>query len=286
MEPRLRLDISWRDLAAAVVACFRGCDGKLIDGPRVLTCFSVRSAFDLALSALALGKGDEVVLSSFTVPHMEEIVKAHGATPVALDLDPETMAPSARDLEAVMTRNTRLVVVAHLFGARLDLTALARTAHARGALLVEDAAQAYDGQWRGHKEADLTLFSFGTIKTKTALGGACVAVKDGDLRRRMAAILASLPLSPTSAFAKKLAVAAVIKALTGRLAFSILFSFGRLLGWDYDRFLNEAVRSFRRGPLLTALRKRLCPAQRSLLARRLGQTCDLRGRARSGDAAR
>ena len=75
-----------------------------------------------------------------------------------------------------------MILVAHLFGSRVDLAPLARP----GVLLVEDCAQSFRGPGaRGDPPADVSLFSFGSIKTATALGGALVRVEDAALRARM-----------------------------------------------------------------------------------------------------
>src|SRR5207244_7603323 len=129
--PRLRLDIDPTDLAFAFQACFRpghATEARVLRawgrGEECMACLSVRSAFDLVLQALPTTERDEVVFSALTHPDMVRLAEAHGLKPVPLDIDLETLAPRARALEDLISARTRVVVVAHLFGTRVDLSAI------------------------------------------------------------------------------------------------------------------------------------------------------------------
>ena len=151
-----------------------------------IVCLSVRSAFELLLETLQLAPGDEIVFTAITHPDMVRIAEARGLVPIPLDLDPATLAPDAETLERVITPRSRLLVVAHLFGGRVDLAPLVSVARRHQLLVVEDCAQCFTGPHdRGDEFADASLFSFGSIKTATALGGALVRVADRRLAGRM-----------------------------------------------------------------------------------------------------
>ena len=131
------------------------------------------------MQALDLKPGDEVIFSALNVRGMVKIVKEAGLVPVPVDLDLAHMGPSVERLKAAITKRSRVFVVAHLFGTRLDLDPLFKLAKARGLVTVEDCAQAFNGRnYPGSAAADLNMFSFGPIKTATALGGALIRVKD------------------------------------------------------------------------------------------------------------
>lgn len=88
-------------------------------------------------------------------------------------------------------QNTRLVVVAHLFGSRAPLDEVVSLARQHNLMVVEDAAEAFVGHsYKGHDDVDISLFSFGTIKTATALGGCVARVKNSVTRARMTALQA------------------------------------------------------------------------------------------------
>lgn len=199
LYPRLTLDLSVRDLAYAVAACARqpdaACEASALESEWApagdgLVALSVRSAFDLYLSALALPAGSEILLSGVTIPDMGRIVREHGLIPVPVDVALETLFPSPIDCERAWSPNVRLLVIAHLFGGRNDLTPIAAWARARGIPLVEDCAQAFRApDERGSPLADATFYSFGSIKTMTALGGALVRVADAQVLARMRAAI-------------------------------------------------------------------------------------------------
>jgi dTDP-4-amino-4,6-dideoxygalactose transaminase len=140
-------------------------------------------------------------------------------------------------------------------------------------LLWEDCAQAFDGRYAGHPEADAVMFSFGPIKTATALGGGLLRVRDRALLARMRSAEESWPVQETwssrRSFVSRVARYAVLKFLSGRIAFGVFWRCLKLLGRDPDRVLNSAVRSFPGDALMAQLRHRAPAAMLRLLARRL-----------------
>ena len=77
-----------------------------------MVCYSVRSGWDLWLRAQGLLAGQEVIVSAVTHPDMVRIIHGHGLCAVPVDIDPETLAPRLRTLEAALTSRTRVVLVA------------------------------------------------------------------------------------------------------------------------------------------------------------------------------
>ena len=96
-----------------------------------------------------------------------------------MDIDPGTLAVRPWMLEAALTPRTRVVLVAHLFGGRMDLGGIARFARI-AACSSSGTAQAFQGPKRmGDPASDVSMYSFGTLKTSTALGGAVLRVATG-----------------------------------------------------------------------------------------------------------
>lgn len=245
MYARHRLDLDAFDVAAAARALARG-NPPAIDVPGMLPCLSVRSGFHLLLEALRLPQGTEVAFSALTHPDMPQLARHHGLVPVPIDLDPETLAPEPASLAAAVTGRTRLVVVAHLFGGLVDLGPVLEAAAPRGALVVEDCAQAYAGPgYEGDPRAAVSMFSFGLLKTATALGGALLCVRDGRLRQRMIELQAAWPVQDRRAYAKRVALAAAFLAGGRPAPYGMLAGLHSLTGRDWDRRVNGAVRAFR-----------------------------------------
>ena len=106
------------------------------------------TALELALRALDVGAGHEVLIPSYVCDALHHAVSRCGAEPVLVDADPETLSLSAKDAEARVTRRTRAVIVPHAFGLVVDLTPF----HALGVPVIEDCAQALGGA-RGGRPA-------------------------------------------------------------------------------------------------------------------------------------
>ena len=279
MIPRQKLDIGWRDIGYGLRACCgRGDAGaaqvrvEALWSPsgNALALLSVRSGFDLALQQLALPRGSEVLVSAVTIRDMVTVLEHHGLVAVPLDLDADTCAVQAETLERAVTANTRAVVIAHLFGSRMPMDGLVAAARRHGLLVFEDCAQAFaaDG-YRGHPGSDIVMFSFGTIKTATALGGALFTFRDAALRDALAARQRDWPLQPQRTFLRKLLRIAMLKGLSGRWPYTVFVFLCRALGRNHDRVISQAVRGFAGGDLLRLLRHRPPAAMLELLARRL-----------------
>jgi perosamine synthetase len=264
MYARHRLDIGLRDLVPAAAARRRGQPGTAPAG--AMGCLSVRSGFHLLLQALDLPRGSEVVFSAVTHPDLPRLAEEHGLVGVPVDLDPETLAPRPTLLESAVTPRTRLVVVAHLFGGLVDLTPAAEVARRAGALLVEDCAQAYAGPgWEGDPRAAVSMFSFGVLKTATAIGGAVLYVRDGGLLTRMALIHACWPRQREAAYAARVARCAALLAGGRPLPYRLLAEYHRATGRDLDAMVNGAVRSFPAGGGAELVRRLELRPSRSLL---------------------
>ncbi len=235
-----------------------------------LVCLSVRSAFDLLLQALALAPGDEIAVSAITHPDMARIIAAHGLRALPVDLDPATLAPRTELLEQALRPRTRAVLVAHLFGGRVDLAPLADLARRRELLLIEDCAQSLRGHADGGSSAaDLSLFSFGSIKRATALGGCVVRVRDRGLRERMAAIQSAWPVQSRREYAARAVKFSALVLLTRPRSYWVLARTLEALGRDFDAVVSGAVRGFPGADLVGRIRRRPSAPLLALLERRL-----------------
>jgi len=295
-----RFDLTWSDLGASLAHCLRpaGADEAAAElehlwSPQgdALACLSVRSAFDLYLETRRFPPGTEIVFSAMTVADMPRIALRHGLVPVPADLDPATAAPSVGTLERACTSETRAVVLAHLFGGRMDVDELVRFAHERGLEVVEDCAEAYSGPgFTGHPDSDVTLFSFGPIKHATALGGALARVRDPELLARMRALHASWPRQAVPLYAFRVLKYTTLYGLSLRLPYTLISAAARLLHLDLDRLTNRLTRGFGNRKLFRRIRRRPSAPLLRTLTRRLSQDIgrlrvqEVRGRRLVSDA--
>ena len=276
-----RLDLSWADCAFAMRCCatppaWSPTAERIVrlwsPAGDALVCLGVRSAFDLYLRTRRWKPGDEIVFSALTVPDMPEIARRHGLRAVPLDVDPATAVWRPEDLETAVGPRTRALVLAHLFGTRADVTGALEVARSRDVAVIEDCAQAYAGPgWSGHPQTDLALFSFGSMKTATALGGALVGVRDPSIRAEMARLFACDPVQPTAEFCRRVLMAGVQKAASGPRAFGMLTALLETLPLDREQVLHGLTRNLPGALSLASLRRRPCAALLALLERRLSQ---------------
>lgn len=285
MIPRKRIDIGWADLAYGIGACFvpgdREAAARRLErswaGARAgLACLSVRSGLDALLGALAFARGDEIVVSAINIRDMARVIEAHGLVPVPVDLDMRQLALDPRALERAATPRARAVLVAHLYGARMPMEEIVRVARARGLLVIEDCAQAWTGDgWRGHPQSDVALFSFGPIKTATALAGGLLAFRDPGLRDRVRAYQERWPVHSRWRYLARLAKYAVFVLLGARAFFTLFTAACRVLGVSHERLLAGSVRGFAGGDFFRMIRQRPSFPLLALLARRI-ETYDRR----------
>ena len=254
-----------------------------------LACFSVRGGFHLLLSALALPAGSEVLFSAVTHPDMPLLAQHHGLVPVPVDLDLATLAPHPEAVQRAVTDRARVLVVAHLFGGHVDLAQVAGLCRRNGILLVEDCAQAFDGpRDTGDGLADVSMFSFGILKTATALGGAMLTVRDASFVARMRQIQRRWPLQKPSAHLKRIAQTSAFVGLTRPAPYTTIARGARAIHADFDHTVNTAVRAFPAGStseLVHRLERRPGAPLLKLLAHRLGSFdhARLAARAASGE---
>ncbi len=146
-------------------------------------------ALHLALRALEVGPGDDVIVPANSFVATTEAVVLAGATPRFADVDPGTLLLTPHSIEAAMTPATRAVLVVHLYGQLPDMEAIEATASRLGIHLVEDAAQAHGATWRGRRAGSFGImgcFSFYPGKNLGAYGDAgAVVTSDERLMLRL-----------------------------------------------------------------------------------------------------
>lgn len=138
-----------------------------------ITCNNGTSALHLAMSALGIGPGDEVILPANTFIATAWGVSYVGATPVFVDCDPDTWEIDANAIEAAITPKTKAIAGVHLYGQPFDIDAVKSIAQKHDLYLIEDAAQAHGALYKGKKVGgfgDMACFSFYPGKNLGACG--------------------------------------------------------------------------------------------------------------------
>src|SRR4249920_1187376 len=153
------------------------------------------TALHLALVALGIGPGDEVITVSHSFIATANVIHYSGATPVFVDVDPATFNMNPALIEAAITPKTRAILCVHQMGMPCDLGAIVKLARARGLYVIEDAACAigseilWDGQWEkiGKAHGDIACFSFHPRKVMSTGDGGMITTnnKEWDAKCRL-----------------------------------------------------------------------------------------------------
>lgn len=144
---------------------------------------SATAGMHIALKALGIGPGDEVITPSMTWVSTVNLIVLAGATPVFVDVDRDTLMASPQAIEACLTDRTRLIIPVHFAGAAVDIEPIRRLAASRNIFLVEDAAHALGTQYRGERigRKGTSIFSFHPIKNITTGEGGMFCSDDPEL---------------------------------------------------------------------------------------------------------
>lgn len=154
-----------------------------------VACNSGTDALYLALRALQIGSGDEVITTPFTFFATAEVISAVGATPVFVDINPHTFNMDVTKIEDAITDRTRAVLPVHLFGQPVDMFALMQTARSHNLYVVEDCAQSAGAVWANQSVGSIGhigCFSFYPTKNLGGCGdGGAITTNDPHLAAKV-----------------------------------------------------------------------------------------------------
>ncbi len=158
------------------------------DGTEAIAVNSATAGLHLALEAVGIGPGDEVVTTPYTFTATAEVVRYLGADPVFVDIDPATFNIDPTCIEAAITSRTKAIIPVHFAGLACDMTAILAIAKKHGLKVVEDAAHALpttcSGQLIGSLDSDATVYSFYATKTITTGEGGMIVTRDSEVAKR------------------------------------------------------------------------------------------------------
>ena len=196
------------EIEPAVIAALAAC--QYIGGPNVkafeaeaaayagarhaIACASGTDALLIALRAIGLGPGDEVITTPFTFVATASTVVMCGAKPVFVDIDPRTFNLDLNQVEAAITPRTKAILPVHLFGQPVHLVPLKALCEKHGLKLIEDAAQSFGADYAGRKSGaygDIGCTSFYPSKNLSAFGDGGLMITDDDKLAAELRVLAS-----------------------------------------------------------------------------------------------
>ena len=135
-------------------------EGKLAAYTGARHCVTVASGTEallIALMALDLKPGDEIITTPFSFVATAEVIVLIGAKPVFVDIEPDTCNLDARQVEAAITPRTRAIIPVSLYGQPCDMDEINQIAERRGVAVIEDAAQSFGAEYKGRKSCNLSM---------------------------------------------------------------------------------------------------------------------------------
>jgi perosamine synthetase len=182
------LESTWISSTGKYVERFEAAFAEYCGVRHALTCSNGTTALHLALLALGVGHGDEVIVPTLTFVATANAVSFCGARPVLVDSEPETWNLDPALVEARIGPRTKGIIAVHLWGHPANIGPLREMARRRGLFLLEDAAQAHGAVYQGARVgslADVGTFSFFGNKIVTTGEGGMVTTDDTVLAERM-----------------------------------------------------------------------------------------------------
>jgi perosamine synthetase len=182
------LETNWISSLGSYITRFEEAVAKWCGVPHGIACSSCTTGLHLALVALGVGPGDEVLVPDFTLIVSANAVIQAGARPVLVDADPKTWCIDPSKLEEKIGPRTRAIMPVHMYGHPCDMAAITDIARRRDLLVVEDCAEAHGARIGGRMVGsfgDAACFSFYGNKILTTGEGGMVLCSDAELARMM-----------------------------------------------------------------------------------------------------
>jgi perosamine synthetase len=182
------LESSWISSAGRYVERFEDAFGEFVGVEHAIACCNGTAALHLALLALGVGPGDEVIVPTLTFVATANAVRYCGAVPVFVDSEPETWNLDPGEIEERCTERTKGIIAVHLYGHPADLDPITTVARRRGLWVLEDAAEAHGARYRGRivgSLSDCAVFSFYGNKIVTTGEGGMIVTRNGALAARL-----------------------------------------------------------------------------------------------------
>ena len=175
------IDTGWISSEGPFVRTFECQMAKYLDRSFATACSSGTAALDIAVAALGLTAGDEVIMPSFTIISCAQALTRLGVKPVVIDCDYSTFNIRVSDIEAVITEKTKAIMAVHIFGLTVDMDPLLAIAKKYNLKVIEDAAEVIGQDYKGKKcgsFGDISILSFYPNKHITTGEGGMVLCND------------------------------------------------------------------------------------------------------------
>ena len=181
------IDTNWISSEGPFVKKFESQMAHYVGRKHATACASGTAALDIAVSALELQEGDEVIMPSFTIISCAQALTKLGIKPVLIDSEYRTFNMRVKDVESKITPKTKAIMIVHIFGLTVDIDPIINLAKKYNLKIIEDAAQAIGQTYKGNQcgsFGDISIFSFYPNKHITTGEGGMVLCNNDLLDQR------------------------------------------------------------------------------------------------------
>jgi perosamine synthetase len=181
------IESNWISSKGEYIEKFEKSFSKFCNTKQGVSCVNGTAALHLALEALEIKKGDEIVIPSFTMIATANAVIYAGAKPVLVDSEEETWNIDVNKIEEKITKKTKAIIPVHTYGHPVDMNPLNEIAKKHGLFVIEDAAEAHGAEYNGKKTgslSDIACFSFYANKIITTGEGGMLTTNNEELSEK------------------------------------------------------------------------------------------------------
>jgi len=161
---------------------------KYLGAKHAISTSSGRMALYLILKSLDIKEGDEILIPAYMLPLIPQVSIYCGLKPVFVDIDPCTFNINPNEIEKKITKNTKIILVVHIFGRPCDMEKIEKIAKKYDLIVIEDCAQAIGAEYKGKKVgtlSNISYFSFGCAKDLSTFGGGMIITNDDIIYERI-----------------------------------------------------------------------------------------------------
>jgi perosamine synthetase len=178
------IDTGWISSEGPFIKKFEDQFSSYVDRNYGIAVSNGSAALDIAVKALKIGPGDEVILPAFTIISPAQSIVTAGATPVLVDSDPLTWNMDVTLIESKITSKTKAILVVHIYGLPVDMDPILELCEKYNLFLIEDAAEMHGQTYKGRKcgsFGDISIFSFYPNKHITTGEGGMIVTNNQEL---------------------------------------------------------------------------------------------------------
>lgn len=181
------IDTGWISSEGPFIKKFEDEFAKKVNREQAVAVCNGTAALEIAVEALGISKGDEVIMPSFTIISCASAIIKAGATPVLVDCDNQTWNMDVTQIEKKITHRTKAIMVVHIYGLPVDMNPVLDLAEKHNLKIIEDAAEAHGQTYRGKpcgSFGDISVFSFYPNKLITTGEGGMLVTNNGEFAER------------------------------------------------------------------------------------------------------